>query len=87
MVNRRYPPGFDDPRRRKKMDLPLDNDDKRYEWAEGIVSGDEKAIDRLCGMLSDSDIGTFPVLPPHTLTIRFGIGDKIHSNSNKTKNE
>lgn len=79
-INRRYHDRNMPRRPRKGPDTVPNDNGGNYEWAEGIVSGDEKAIERLIEQLEDTDIKQFPVLPPHTLTIKIGVGDNLNEN-------
>lgn len=85
-INRRYLERNIERRPRKGLG-PEPKDNNGYEWAEGIVSGDEKAIERLLELLNESDISQFPILPPHTLTIKIGVGGNLNSNVRRLRHE
>jgi len=46
-------------------------------WAEGIVTGDSSAIERLSDALDEELQGPFPILPPHTLTAKISVGHDL----------
>lgn len=74
------------PRKRPKMLMP-DSDGNGSKWAEGIVTGDSKAVECLIETLDEQDEGPFPVLPPHTLTVRVTVGHDLDPEVRRIRHE
>lgn len=59
---------------RRGRRAPPNGDGERL--AEGIVSGDEDAVERAVEILGETDEGRdFPFLPAHTLTVKVSAGE------------
>lgn len=65
----------------------LDDNDGNPDWAKGIVSGNPDAIKRLLSVLREGNQSTFPVLPPHTLTVNISVGKDMNPDTRRIKHE
>lgn len=82
-IHRDRMPGLPGPGRRRRGSPPNGPE----EWANGIVSGDVEAIDRLIGTLGETNDGPFPVLPRHTLTIDIEVGHDLDPERRRIREE
>lgn len=51
------------------------------EIAESLVRGDENAIKHIVEILGQDINNSFPLLPPHTMTVNVSVGSKMNSNT------
>lgn len=65
--------------------LPFPGSGGTSDLARGIVSGDTDAVQKVVQHLNDSQSKEYKFLPPHTLTIRVGVGSNLEEKNRQIR--
>ena len=81
----RHSPGGGPGRPSKRSEL--EPDESASKWAEGIVGGNQEAIERLIEVFEGEIEGPFPILPSHTLKVNISIGSDLDLESRRIRHQ